>query len=405
MAMNKTASTQPTAIRHNIWTFALLICLSGLLSICGLAQPRAQSDRVQQPNQVVTPAPSDRTPPNVLVAPDADYRLSPGDTIDIAIEDAPELSQSHIITAGGDIEMPFLGRVVARGKTANELAKIIATALRQQDYLKQPQVRVTIKQYNSQTYFIQGSVRQPGVYQLAGRPSLVKLISLAGGLSDNHGPTAMILRPIKAKEGVGERGIGGAGERGSGGAGERGSGGAGEGESNPQSAIRNPQSADPQSADPQSADPQFEASDQYDLIKVNLAAIYQSGRFENNFRIEPGDIVNVPPANVFFVAGEVHAPGSFQLKEGTTLRQAIALAQGTNFKAKLDRTVIFRDNPETGRRQEIQVHIGEVMSGKREDIPIYPNDVIIVPNSRMKSISSALLMALGANSARLPVRY
>jgi polysaccharide export outer membrane protein len=123
-------------------------------------------------------------------------------------------------------------------------------------------------------------------------------------------------------------------------------------------------------------------------------------------KIEPGDIVYVPPANVFFVAGEVNAPGSFRLKEGTTLRQAISLAQGTTFKAKLGRGVIFRDNPKSGKRDEIHVDIADVMSGKKDDLPILPNDVIIVPNSRAKSVSSSLLSALGISAAtRVPGRY
>jgi polysaccharide biosynthesis/export protein len=136
---------------------------------------------------------------------------------------------------------------------------------------------------------------------------------------------------------------------------------------------------------------------------VPLTPIFQQGRFDQNVRLEPGDIVNIPPAKVFFVAGEVRAPGSFQLKEGTTLRQAISLAQGYTFRAALNRGVIFRDDPETGKRAEIRIDIGAVMDGKKPDVPILPNDVIIVPNSRMKSVSGALLQALGVNSMRVPI--
>lgn len=320
--------------------------------------------KAQTPQVPDKPMSVDRTTVGsaVLVAPDEDYRISPGDTIDIQIEDAPELCQTFIVTSAGSIDMPFLGKIVVKGLTTAELSKSIAGSLREQDYLKSPLVRVTVKQYNSQTYFIQGSVRQPGVYQLAGRPSLVKLISLAGGLADNHGPLAVILRP------------------------------------------RKPAEAAPATSAPDTPD-EKDIGDQYDLIKVNLTTIFQYGRFDQNFRISPGDIITIPPANVFYVAGEVHAPGSFQLKDGTTLRQAIALAQGTTFKAKLDRAVIFRDNPDTGARQEIHVDISDVMSGKKEDLLLSPNDVIIVPNSRTKSFTGAFLTALGLNMARVPIRY
>lgn len=46
------------------------------------------------------------------------------------------------------------------------------------------------------------------------------------------------------------------------------------------------------------------------------------------------------------------------------------------------------------------------MNGKKEDVPIQPNDIIIVPNSRMKSVATPLLSAFGVNViTRLPIRY
>jgi hypothetical protein len=47
------------------------------------------------------------------------------------------------------------------------------------------------------------------------------------------------------------------------------------------------------------------------------------------------------------------------------------------------------------------VDIANVMSGRQEDIPLMANDVIIIPNSRTKSVGGMLLRALGT-SARLP---
>lgn len=46
-----------------------------------------------------------------------------------------------------------------------------------------------------QVLFIQGAVRNPGVYEIEGRVSLVKLITLAGGLTENHGSVVYIIRP------------------------------------------------------------------------------------------------------------------------------------------------------------------------------------------------------------------
>jgi polysaccharide export outer membrane protein len=334
------------------------------LLCCLLATGFAQSRQNPASPSAQGAPPAGSGPGSVLIDPNEDYRLAPGDTIEVQVEDAQELSLTHRLNAAGAFEMPFLGTIKAQGKTTAELARLIADNLRQQDYLKQPQVRVTVKQYSGQIFFIQGAVRSPGLYQIEGRPSLVKLISLAGGLQENYGPQAFILRPTKKPD----------------------------------------TPAEPLTANASGAEnAPNEDNDQYELIKVSLSPIYQYGRSDQNVKLEPGDIVNIPPAKVFFVAGEVRAPGSFPMKEGTTLRQAISLAQGTLFKAALNRGVIYRDDPETGKRQELKIDIGAIMDGKKEDVPIMPNDVIIVPNSRMKSVSGALLSALGVNSMRLPL--
>lgn len=131
----------------------------------------------------------------ILVDPNEDYHLAAGDTIDVFVEDAAELSQTFRLSAAGNFEMPFLGVIKAQGKTTQELTRFIADNLRDQDYLKRPAVRITVKQYSGQIFFIQGAVRSPGLYQLEGRPSLLKLISLAGGVLENYGPHASYYVP------------------------------------------------------------------------------------------------------------------------------------------------------------------------------------------------------------------
>ncbi|HEX8183129.1 MAG TPA: SLBB domain-containing protein, partial [Blastocatellia bacterium] len=106
-----------------------------------------------------------------------------------------------------------------------------------------------------------------------------------------------------------------------------------------------------------------------------------------------------------FVAGEVNAPGSFPLREGTTLRQAITLAQGMTFRAAAGRGTIFREDPKTSNRQEIKVDINAVMNGKSPDIAVQPDDIIIVPNSRAKSVTDTILKAFGVNAWRFPRAY
>ncbi len=353
-----------------------------LVAVLLTAPVQAQQQRrnpYQQDLPPAPPSPVNADTSGALLDSNRDYVIGAGDIIEIKIEDAPELSRHYQLTAAGTIEMPVIGLVAAQNKTREQLARLIAESLRQQDYLKAPNVIVSITKFNTQTFFIQGAVHKPGVYQIEGRPSVLTMVGLAGGLTDNHGSTVFILRPTRvAKPAV---------------------------DTVQRTPVSQAAPAPPANADEERTASNEDASptNDYELIKINLSALYK-GHFDQNQRLEPGDIINIPRADTFYVAGEVQAPGSFPLKEGTTLRQAISLAQGMTFKAKATQGVIFREDPVSGSRQEIKIDIGAVMSGKKEDLPIRANDVIIIPNSRTKSVGGALLMAFGINNSRIPVR-
>jgi polysaccharide export outer membrane protein len=304
----------------------------------------------------------------VLVSPLEDYRIGPNDVIDVQIENAPEMSKTFRVTAAGTFLMPYVGRVTAVKKTTEEVAQLIADSLRG-DYLKDPKVVVTVKEFNSRSFFIQGSVRSPGVFQIEGRPSMLELITLAGGLSDKHGANAYIIRRLKTPE-----------------------------QKEPEPNVEKATAAKVASAE---QEPPEEAA-KYELKSANINGLLK-GRFDQDILLEPGDIINIPPSDVFFVAGEVNAPGSFALTEGTTLRQAISLAQGTNYKAALSRAVVYRENA-SGKREEVHVDIGAVMNGKKDDVLIMANDIIMVPNSRTKTLGGALLKAFGMTTiTRMPI--
>ena len=87
---------------------------------------------------------------------------------------------------------------------------------------------------------------------------------------------------------------------------------------------------------------------------------------------------------VVFVAGEVVAPGEYRLKEGMTVLQALALAKGTNAKAAVKHTIIFREKSGNEKREEIEVDLEAIMKGQKEDILLLPNDIVVVPNSKLK---------------------
>jgi polysaccharide export outer membrane protein len=361
------------ALKFYLLAFAIgLFAFTTAPSFVEAQTPPAQSQGTETSPQVGPKS----GPPNILISPDSDYQIGARDLIDIQIEKAPELSGTFSVSAAGSILMPSpMGRVRALHKTPEQLSKIIEDGLRG-GYLRNPVVRVSVKQYNSRSFFIQGAVRNPGVYQIDGPASLLKLIILAGGLGENHGSTAFIIRELRTADDKVD---------------------------NNTSASTEPAANAAEGATAKTESDAAPEEGKYELVKASINGML-TGHFEQNVRIEPGDIVNIPPNDVFFVAGEVQAPGSFRLKEGTTLRQAISMAQGMTFTSASSRGVIFREDTASGKRQEIKVDVGAVMSGKKEDITILANDVIIIPNSKFKSVGATLLSAFGYSTVtRLPI--
>ncbi|HKY05634.1 MAG TPA: polysaccharide biosynthesis/export family protein [Blastocatellia bacterium] len=324
---------------------AIVLLLAGSLPALAQQERQTRADRAGHDDALGT-----------VLSTDEDYRIGPRDVVEIQIDRAPQLSGTFQVRADGTLLMPYLNRIQAAKKTTDELSAFIAEGLRGR-YLKNPIVTVMVRQVNSRSFFVQGAVRRPGLYQIEGRATLLKLISIAGGLAENHGSTAYIIR---------------------------------------ESSLSKTAQPDTNSTDP-------DEGPEPELNTVNITGLLK-GRFDQNAIIEPGDIVNIPVADTFFVAGEVNAPGSFPLKEGTTVRQAILIAQGTTFKAVTSRAVIFRGDPATGRQQEIKVDVGAIMSGKNPDVTIMANDIVVIPSSRMKSVTGALLSALGLNYSRILLR-
>jgi polysaccharide export outer membrane protein len=357
--------------------FLASVLALGLVLLLSANLPTLAQDRRQPKTKPSGQSTTVRNSPSVVVDADEDYRIGVSDVIDIKVEDAEKLNGTFRVHTSGTIVMNYLKRISVVNKTTEEVEKLIADGLRDR-YLKDPQVHVTVSQPNSRSYFVQGAVNNPGMYMIEGRVSLFKLISTAGGMKENCGSTAYIIRESKAPDQ--------------------------EKEAQPTPALSETTKPQPLAANASAAPPDQDSAEgaQYDIFSVNVSR-FMKGQITHNPLITPGDTVYIPVTDVFFIAGEVVQSGEFSLKEGTTLRQAMSLAQGTKFEAAASRTIIVRVDPATGKRQEIPVDLDAVMKGKKSDMAIMADDIIIVPNSRVKSISGAFLKAFGVSAARIPI--
>src|SRR5262249_11695746 len=115
-----------------------------------------------------------------------EYVIGPGDVLTISGWGHPGLSRACTVAPAGFAPFPLINRVKAGGLTTRQVAASLADLLGK-DYLVNPQVIVSVKEYQSQKVTILGETSRPGVYYLTGPTSLVDVRSKAGGLSKNAG--------------------------------------------------------------------------------------------------------------------------------------------------------------------------------------------------------------------------
>jgi polysaccharide export outer membrane protein len=112
------------------------------------------------------------------------YVIGPQDVLIIDVIGFQELTDREIaVDAGGRISIPLAGSVVAAGHTPEELTALITEALRQ-NYLRDPQVSVNVKEAVSQFVTVDGQVLQPGNYPVLGDMTLMRAVASAKGLGE-----------------------------------------------------------------------------------------------------------------------------------------------------------------------------------------------------------------------------
>lgn len=144
------------------------------------------SPRYGQSPDVVMAQNGNMPPPerSDLSADSRPYLIGPFDKLTIDVFGIEDLSQEETQTdASGRISMPLAGVIEAAGKTPDEVARLIEDRLRDR-YVRDPQVTVNLKETVSQVVTVDGEVREPGLYPVVGRMTLMRAIARARGLTD-----------------------------------------------------------------------------------------------------------------------------------------------------------------------------------------------------------------------------
>jgi polysaccharide export outer membrane protein len=247
-------------------------------------------------------------------APPAKYLIGAQDQLKISVYDADELTGIYRVDADGFITFPLLNRIAVAGLTLAEFQDRLRTMLAA-GYIRNPQVRVDIEEYKSQSVYVSGEVRAPGEIRMTGTMTLMKALAQTGSPLSSASSELTIARQKRPSPG----------------------------------------------GAPLGATPPPDA----DVIRVNWRDL-ETGQ-SVDVPLQDGDVIYVGKAQTFYITGYVRTAGSYVLEPGMTVEQAIALAGGLTEKGT------FRGIKATrlikGKSTEVQLNV--------ED-RVQPNDVITI---------------------------
>jgi polysaccharide export outer membrane protein len=252
-----------------------------------------------------------------------------GDLLKVSVFGAADSDQEVRVDQDGNASLNFIGSVHLAGLTSNQAERLIAKKLEDGGFYTHPQVTVFSKEYATQGVSVLGEVQRPGVYALLGTRRLFDVLSMAGGTSPKAGRIVSITR-----------------------------------------------------------------RDHPESPRTVLLSNDANESAKSNIEVFAGDTIMVSRAGVVYVVGDVHKPSGVVMDNGTdmTVLQAIAMAEGANPTAKLNKAKLIRKTP--NGPQETPLPLRDMLASKAPDLRLQAEDIIFVPNSAAKTAGRRTMEAI-----------
>lgn len=252
--------------------------------------------------------------------------LIAGDLLHVSVFRQPDLELEVRIPQEGTISYPLIGSVPASGKTAGHVERTIKERLAK-DFLHDPQVTVTVKDYARRRVFVVGGVTKPGSYEILPhqRLTVLQAVAAAEGFTDRaYKEYVQIVR----RRGVTEREV-----------------------------IR--------------------------LSLVEVERMIARGNPEADLELWPDDLLVVPSAvRTAYVLGAVNKPGQVDVPNGARMTVSMAVSHAGSYTkfAATGRVQVLRQTL-TGDQQKLTVDLDAVLNYGRLDLDLdlAPGDVVWVP--------------------------
>jgi polysaccharide export outer membrane protein len=305
--------------------FYYIFCLVSLIIAgCSGSLPVVHQNGVEPDSEEESSSPTP-TPASVFwTGGENIYRIGPGDVLKIAVYGEPDISGTFQVTRDGMVSWSWVGDVDVSGLSEVEITARLKEILTK-NYIRQPRVDVTVKEYHSQVVYFFGNIREPGISRLGENRSLLTNLLQAGGPKVWGEGMIGILRT--------DRGTG----------------------------------------------------EQKQII-VGLQSLL---RGEKDILLKNEDIITVsaPDAgeafiseNRVYVVGAVNGPGSFSWQDNMTALDALMKAGGLAEYASGNNARLVRGKGD--QKKEYRIEFDEILDGDRDkNINLLPGDLIILPES------------------------
>ena len=227
---------------------------------------------------------------------ESEDQLVPGDNIRLSIFENPDLTTEARISARGNIRFPLIGTIRLAGLTPTEASELIASRLKEGNFIRHPQVNLIVMQGQSRQVSVLGQVSRPGRYPIdeAGA-NLTAILAQAGGVTPAGDDIVTVIRTRDGKT---------------------------------------------------------------QKLDIDTLKMYRNGDRTADISMENGDTVYVRRAPMFYIYGEIQRAGAYRLDTDTIVMRALSVGGGITVRGT-QRGVQIHRRTNDGQLTRVNVALGD----------------------------------------------
>jgi polysaccharide biosynthesis/export protein len=111
----------------------------------------------------------------------SDYLIGPEDVLEVAVWGNTDVTRTVPVRPDGKISLPLLNDVQAAGLTPMQLRSALVASLER--YMPSPMLSIIVREVHSFKVTVIGEVKTPGRYELRSRATVLDVLAMAGGLT------------------------------------------------------------------------------------------------------------------------------------------------------------------------------------------------------------------------------